>query len=284
MVLKNIYKVLLLNPFLENTTKMRIALISLNQSWENKLENQRKITECFSLISKFEKKVDWIIFPEMTLTSFTMNSVAIKEEIDASETIDFFRKCSIENQMYVAFGVVLAKGEKATNNLLIINPEGKIIANYAKIHPFSYANENDYYVAGSELVSCSVNNNPIGLTICYDLRFPELYQALSKENKVIVNIANWPSRRVLHWETLLKARAIENQLFMIGVNRIGQDGNGLIYEKSSTIISPLGEMLHSKKISQEIDVYEINISEVDEYRKSFPVKTDRKVDFYKSIL
>jgi predicted amidohydrolase len=122
------------------------------------------------------------------------------------------------------------------------------------------------------------------MSICYDLRFPEMFQALSKNSQIIVNIACWPEKRVHHRITYLQARAIENQSFFIGVNRTGKDGNNLNYRKSSMIVNPEGELLIGERVNDEIDIFEIDIAQVDAYRESFPVKNDRQPEFYKQIL
>ncbi len=261
---------------------MKIALISLNQFWEDKLENQQKVLQSLCLLENYS--VDLVVFPEMTLTGFTMDSNRIKENSSSSDTVRFFKDCAKKYNVCIAFGIVLEKQDKATNNLIIIDENGEVIANYAKMHPFSYANEDVYYIGGNEFITTQIADEQVGLSICYDLRFAEMYQVLSKQCKIILNIANWPQARVGQWNTLLKARAIENQVFMVAVNRIGKDGNGLGYEKSSQIISPYGKVLQGKIISEEVDIYDIDISEVDEYRKSFPVKNDRKIDLYKENL
>ena len=219
----------------------------------------------------------------MTLTGFTMESQKVKEDELSSETITFFKEQAKKYKVSIAFGVVLSKGEKATNNLVVVSEQG-VLATYAKIHPFSYAGENDYYQAGDELKKLTIGGATIGLTICYDLRFPELYQAYSKDCSVILNIANWPERRVSHWRALNKARAIENQVFMIAVNRIGTDGKGLQYVFSSHIVSPYGEELKGTSLSEEVVVYDLNLEEVAQYRAEFPVKNDRKITLYKEIL
>ncbi len=261
---------------------LKIALVSLNQSWEDKSSNKDKVLNTLSLLEKYY--VDWVIFPEMTLTSFTMNSSAIKEYVNASDTIHFFGECAKKYRVSIVFGVVLAQDNKATNNLVVVNKSGVLISQYAKIHPFSYAKENNYYIGGTDFVVAQIDNEVVGLSICYDLRFPELHQILSKDCKIIINIANWPAKRIEHWNALLKARAIENQVFMVGVNRIGTDGNGLDYEKSSQVVSPYGEVLQGTKIFDEIDIFELDTTQVDEYRNSFPVKNDRKIDLYKKCL
>lgn len=262
---------------------MKVALVSLNQSWENKAENKQKVRETLALIAEHCTNTDLVVYPEMTLTGFTMESQKVKEDELSSETITFFKEQAQKYKLSIAFGVVLSKGEKATNNLVVVSEQG-VLATYAKIHPFSYAGENDYYQAGDELKKLTIGGATIGLTICYDLRFPELYQAYSKDCSVILNIANWPERRVSHWRALNKARAIENQVFMIAVNRIGTDGKGLQYVFSSNIVSPYGEELKGTSLSEEVVVYDLNLEEVAQYRAEFPVKNDRKITLYKEIL
>lgn len=262
---------------------MKVALVSLNQSWENKAENKQKVGETLALIAEHCTNTDLVVYPEMTLTGFTMESQKVKEEELSSETITFFKEQAQKYKVSIAFGVVFSKGEKATNNLVVVSEQG-VLATYAKIHPFSYAGENDYYQAGDELKMLTIGGATIGLTICYDLRFPELYQAYSKDCSVILNIANWPEQRVSHWRALNKARAIENQVFMIAVNRIGTDGKGLQYVFSSHIVSPYGEELKGTSLSEEVVVYDLNLEEVAQYRAEFPVKNDRKITLYKEIL
>lgn len=262
---------------------MKVALVSLNQSWENKADNKQKVGETLALIAEHCTNTDLVVYPEMTLTGFTMESQKVKEDELSSETITFFKEQAKKYKVSIAFGVVLSKGEKATNNLVVVSEQG-VLATYAKIHPFSYAGENDYYQAGDELKKLTIGGATIGLTICYDLRFPELYQAYSKDCSVILNIANWPERRVSHWRALNKARAIENQVFMIAVNRIGTDGKGLQYVFSSHIVSPCGEELKGTSLSEEVVVYDLNLEEVAQYRAEFPVKNDRKITLYKEIL
>ena len=121
------------------------------------------------------------------------------------------------------------------------------------------------------------------MSICYDLRFPELYQQLSKSNLILVNIANWPNTRITHWKTLLKARSIENQSFMIGVNRTGSDGNGLEYEESSLVFSPSGEEIYPLEISDEIKIFDLDLNIAMDSRKRFPFKNDRKKNIYKNF-
>jgi predicted amidohydrolase len=153
-----------------------------------------------------------------------------------------------------------------------------------KTHPFSLSGEDRVFEKGNELQTCDFGGATVGLTICYDLRFPELYQGLSKTCGVIVNIANWASKRTLHWNVLLQARAIENQVFMIGVNRTGSAPDGQSYDHSSAIFGPFGNPIAPLEEDGEYGVYTIDLEEVTTVRSAYSVKSDRRVDWYKTLL
>ena len=261
---------------------MKIAIVSLDQVWEDKKANQLKCHDYIKRASKF--KAELIIFPEMTLTGFSMNTKLIGEKPDQSPTIGFFSQQAKQQKLSIAFGVVFTKDVKATNNLIVLNNNGNLLSTYAKIHPFSFSGENNYYLGGDELIICKIAEANIGLTICYDLRFPEIFQALSKSCNIIITIANWPERRINHWTILLQARAIENQLFTIGVNRTGSDGNNLSYVKSSVVFDPTGEEMEPMHSYLDMDIYDLPLSEIIAVRNSFPVQQDRKTEFYRSLL
>jgi predicted amidohydrolase len=261
---------------------MKVALISFHPEWENKKNNRAKIEKHLQAIA--HSNCNWAVFPEMTLTGFTMNTGDCAEDFSDSPSIRFFQEQAILNKMHLSFGIILKCRDKASNNLITISPQGEIIASYAKIHPFSCVKEDAYYYSGDTLVWGNIADIRVGMSICYDLRFPEIFQALSKNCKIIVNIACWPEKRIRHWMKLLQARAIENQVFFIGVNRTGKDENKLNYCKSSVVIDPEGEILNGENVNDEIDIFEIDTRQVDNYRKSFPVKNDRKPELYKQIL
>lgn len=261
---------------------MKIALVSLNQIWEDKEANK---INCLAYIEESSNhNVELIIFPEMTLTGFSMNTQKTAEDVEDSESINWFKNQARIKSVNIVFGVVLRAEEKAKNFLYFVDKNGNVLADYAKIHPFSYSGEDRFFVGGKDLKYATLEQVIFGLTICYDLRFPELYQALSKNCEIVLNIANWPQRRVDHWNTLLKARAIENQVYMIGVNRIGIDGNNIEYEKSSMIFTPNGDKLEPVYSNELITIFEFEPLDVIGIRNNFPVKNDRRIAFYKSIL
>src|SRR5664280_17353 len=237
---------------------MKIALVSLDQVWEDKIANQNKCSEFIAKAGLLG--VDLIVFPEMTLTGFSMSIGIIGENHANSQTIDFFSHEAKNNKIAVAFGVVFTDGNKATNNLIVVDKTGTVLSSYAKIHPFSYSGENDYYVGGDKLVSCKIGEANIGLTVCYDLRFPEIFQFLSRRCNILLTIANWPEKRINHWKILLQARAIENQSFMVGVNRTGTDPKNLSYVKSSMVFNPTGEKMEGIMSYSDMDIYDLRLS------------------------
>jgi predicted amidohydrolase len=149
-----------------------------------------------------------------------------------------------------------------------------VTARYRKIHPFSFADEQKYYSAGNETVITKYENHAIGLTICYDLRFPELYRLYAKERvSIMIDIANWPVKRIEHWKHLLKSRAIENQCFVIGVNRVGTDPFNE-YNGYSGIFDPMGEEIILVEGRESLITTEINLDAVENTRKSLPFLND----------
>lgn len=227
----------------------------------------------------YKDKVDIIIFPEMSMTGFSLNTNNIAEDFVNSETIQFFKNIAIKYNMYIGFGVVIKDNDKALNKFIIIDYNGDIIANYDKIHPFSFGDETKFYNSGNKIEFCKIKDVITTPFICYDLRFPEIFQYASTKSEIIFVIANWPKSRIEHWKVLLKARAIENQCFIVAVNRIGE-GNGIIYNGNSMIVNPYGEIIACSQENEGILATEIDTYIVTKYRDEFKLKLDRKNDFY----
>jgi predicted amidohydrolase len=260
---------------------VRIALASLDQHWEDK---QANLGRCAELAGRAaEWGADFIVFPEMTLTGFTMNAAAVSEPADESDTIDAFKDLARRHNLHVGFGVVLDGEQRPLNSLVVVARTGIELARYAKIHPFSFAEEDRHYEPGDALARARVARVTFGLTICYDLRFPELYTALAPACDALIAIANWPERRISHWHALLRARAIDSQAFVIGVNRSGTDVNGITYPRSSEVITPLGERLEPDRSADELDLYTLDAGIVARYRRAFPILRDRRPDVYRRL-
>ena len=263
---------------------MKIALVSLDQKWEDKKGNQDQCSLISKRISEQFPDIDLIIYPEMTLTGFSVTNEAISEFENNSESIRFFQELSAVTHISHLFGLAV----KTTNNqhynrCCYINENGQMLAQYDKMHTFSFAGENELYSRGNKPEVVEVNGAKIGLSICFDLRFSPLYSYYRKLCDLMVNIANWPDTRRSHWLNLLQSRAIENQAFVVGVNRTGFDGNGLSYEQSSVIYDPLGDMLTPVYSDKESVIYDINLQDVHKVRSIFPFADDLRTELYSSF-
>lgn len=259
---------------------MKLALAQIDMGFES-VESTMEL--CRSLLKEAgEKQVDFVIFPEMTLTGFTLNPEQYGEDRANSRSIAFFQAEAKINGVAVCFGLPVHENGVSTNHCIVLDAEGEILADYAKIHPFSFGAESRHYIGGSEMQFCEVNGVPLTPFVCYDLRFPEIFQIASERSHLITVIANWPTPRREHWKTLLRARAIENQCFVIGVNRSGE-GGGLSYIGDSMAVSPTGEVLAHVEGGNGLTIVDIDLSEVDAIRSSFPLKADRKMELYHTL-
>ncbi|MEO8398875.1 MAG: carbon-nitrogen family hydrolase [Ignavibacteriaceae bacterium] len=249
---------------------MNLGLVQYNPLWENKEENKQKILR---LLDKNLDEVSLLIFPEMTLTGFTMKSSQFAEELKGKSFL-FFSELSKKKNVHCIAGIIEKENGNFFNTLIHINVKGELVNKYQKIHPFSYAEEDKNYSKGKKVQTTTIDSWKIGLSICYDLRFPELFRFYGKEKvDLIINIANWPIARIEHWRTLLKARAIENQCFMIGVNRVGKDPT-LDYSGYSSVYDPMGAEIISSSIEEKIITAYIDNELVTSTRKKLPFLND----------
>ena len=257
---------------------MRIGLAQLNVLWEMKKENFIRAEKFIKKAS--HKKCEIVVFPEMFNTGFSMNIPSIAEK-KFGETAKFLAMQAKQNDINIIAGYTVKglEGKKGLNQGVLYNRKGKRVATYTKIHSFSFATEDQYYTAGTKVVTFDIEELPSSLFICFDLRFPEIFRRVAKSVQAIFVIANWPSTRIEHWEALLKARAIENQCFVIGVNRTGRDGNGIHYSGRSKIIGPLGNEICSAGQKEELLIGEIVPHEVVEIRQKFPFLNSMKSTF-----
>ncbi len=251
---------------------MKIGLVQYNPVWENKEANKKKITELISDL----KDINLFVFPEMSLTGFTMNSEKFAEGIQG-DSYRFFAEIANTRNTNIIAGVIERKKNRIYNTAIHINTNGRLEKLYRKIHPFSYSTEDENYDAGSRPAIGKIKNWKFGFTICYDLRFPELYRKYGKKRvHFIINIANWPDTRIEHWRTLLKARAIENQCYILGVNRVGDDPK-LHYSGFSGVFDPMGKEIITSENEEKIIVTELDKDYVRQVREKFPFLDDMKM-------
>jgi predicted amidohydrolase len=249
---------------------VKIGLVQYNPVWEDKKKNREKLN---GLLSKEFSNEKLLIFPEMTLTGFTMKSKEFAETLDG-ESFNYYAEAASKYNGHVLAGVIEIKDNRYYNSLLHVSPDGKLINVYRKIHPFSYSTEDKHYTRGTETITTNVEDWNVGLSICYDLRFPELYRHYGKEkSELIIVIANWPDTRIEHWRTLLKARAIENQCYVAGVNRVGKDLK-LNYNGYSSVFDPMGNELTTQADTEKILTAEISLKNVEETRTKLPFLND----------
>ncbi|GAB4142198.1 MAG: nitrilase family protein [Ignavibacteriales bacterium] len=243
---------------------MKICLVQYSPIWENIDENIRQID---SLFENFNEKVDLIVFPELTLTGFTMNSKAFAEELDGKCTT-YFMSLSSKMKTNVIAGLIELDDNRIYNSAVHFQ-DGLVMARYRKIHPFSLAGEDKNFSDSRETVITKIGTMNIGLSICYDLRFPELYRQYGKRKvDMIIDIANWPIPRIEHWRTLLKARAIENLCYAIGVNRIGDDPN-VSYNGCSSIFDPTGKEIVCVENDEKLIVADLDNDLSKDVQKKF---------------
>lgn len=245
---------------------------------EDKMLNRIKAEEFIKKAAA--ENSSFILFPEMSLTGFSMKTDIMGEEKEG-DSIAWFKKQAYENNINIGFGYIEKPSEKskAKNNFAVISRSGEILDIYSKIHPFSFGKEAEYYEGGNTISTFDVDNVAVTSFICYDLRFPEIFQIASKKSQLITIAANWPKARIYHWQTLLKARAIENQCYIAAVNRTGTGGS-LEYSGSSMIIDPTGKVLAMADDTESLLICNIDIDEVSSLRDSFKLKADRRENLY----
>ena len=263
---------------------MRIGLAQMDISWEN-IENNMAKAESFFVKGQREA-LDFLVFPEMTLTGFSMNVSRVGKSWQMQ--VDFFKRMSKEFGIAAVFGYIMPVPDHELelhpdwnhyHNRLGIAIDGRLRFSYAKIHPFSYGLEAGTYQGGEEINTIDWQGVGLGGLICYDLRFPEVFQISSAGSEVIFVISNWPEKRVDQMDRLLAARAIENQVYIVGVNRVGR-GDGLLYNGHSAIYGPKGDRLTPLTEEEGLIVGRIDLDSLRRLRQDFPLKADRREDLY----
>lgn len=249
---------------------MKLAITDMDIIWEEKEKNKE---QCRRMMEEAAKQcADGILFPEMTLTGFSMDVERVQDQSD--ETISFFSELAKEYHLAVGFGYVTRREGKGRNHFCLVDKEGKCLEDYEKIHPFTYGGEAEVYEGGNRICHAVLDGLCCGMFICYDLRFPECFQKLPMDTDAVFVIANWPESRLEHWYTLLKARAIEMQCYVVGVNRTGT-GGGIKYVKSSVAYAPDGSRLQEEQGTRNRYV-ELDRGKRLCYVNEFPVRQDRR--------
>src|SRR5262245_24271710 len=256
---------------------MKVIGVQPDIVWENKAVSHAKI---ITLIEKAGPHPgSLVVLPEMFATGFSMNVAGIHDS-DTRETQDFLARTAVDYRIYLLGGLVTKNAQgRGRNECLIYSPYGREISRYSKLQPFTPGGESDNYEAGQNLSLIDLEEFKLATFICYDLRFPEIFRAACRRGANFYTvIASWPVAREEHWVTLLRARAIENQAFVVGVNRSGHDPN-FVYPGRSLIISPAGKVIAEAGREECWISTELKIEELLRYRSELPFLKDMRRDY-----
>jgi predicted amidohydrolase len=260
---------------------LTITTIQSNLIWEEKSANLRLLEQ---KIAGIEEKTEIVILPEMFSTGFSMRPEVLAETMDG-ETVEWMKKVSRENGIVLTGSIMIKEEDKYYNRLVWMLPNGQY-GHYDKRHLFAYGEEDKHYSPGNKRLIASVKGWKINLLVCYDLRFPVWARQApsqpppsgeerpSAEYDVLIYVANWPERRSHAWKTLLCARAIENQCYVVGVNRVGSDANNIYYSGNSLVIDPLGQVLYHMADDEDVNTITLQKEMLDNVRAKFPFWKD----------
>ncbi|NNC94326.1 MAG: amidohydrolase [Chitinophagales bacterium] len=252
---------------------LRVTIIQTELAWENTEAN----LDFFETKIQSVKDSDLIVLPETFTTGFSMNVQDLAEEM-SGETLLRMKKWSEASGAVIVGSYIVRVVQRCYNRLIWMNPDGSY-ETYDKRHLFSLGNEHQHFKQGESRLICSVKGWKVCPMICYDLRFPvwsrnKLVSEREAEYDILVYIANWPYKRISAWDALLKARAIENQAYVVGVNRIGLDGNNIDHKGHSTIFDPNGEQLCDMEGRESVVTLELNGDLLEKTRRSLPFLKD----------
>lgn len=244
-------------------------MIQTDIVWEN---TEANLAHYEQKIQALKGQQHIIVLPEMFSTGFSMNSKQLAEPMNGP-SVQWLKKMAAENRSIITGSLIIEEEGHYYNRMLWVLPNGDV-GHYDKRHLFSYAGEDQHYTAGQKRFIASVNGWKICLLVCYDLRFP-VWSRNTDDYDALIYVANWPEQRNMVWETLLQARAIENMSYVVGVNRVGTDGNGHNYIGNSSIYSPLGELIWKKPQEECIHTATLSYTNIEASRQRFTFLNDR---------
>ncbi|MEQ8517898.1 MAG: amidohydrolase [Cytophagales bacterium] len=250
---------------------LKISLIQTHLHWEDPIANLAHLEE---KIWQIDKETDLIVLPEMFSTGFSMDTKKLAEPMNL-HSFKWMQKMAAQKKCVITGSLIIKEKGHNYNRLIWMRPDGTY-AQYDKRHLFTFASESDYFSAGKERLMTELKGWKILPQICYDLRFPVWSRNLkSNPYDLLIYVANWPETRISAWNALLKARALENASYSIGLNRIGMDGKGLSYSGNSAAYDFLGNALLELKNEDGIFNIELSHDKLIAYRKKFPLLEDQ---------
>jgi predicted amidohydrolase len=253
---------------------VKVAAVQHDICWEAPAETAAHVAPMIAAAAAGGARL--VVLTEMFATGFSMASERIAQAPDGASTT-FLAAQAAAHGVWVAASVPTADPSlpRPVNRLVIAGPGGER-HEYDKIHPFSFAGEHKHYAAGSSFLTVDIDGTRVTGFVCYDLRFADEFWSVAPATDCYVVVANWPAARRHHWRSLLVARAIENQAYVVGVNRVGTDGNGLEYAGDSMIVDPLGEVLATAAGGETVLVADVDPAVVASVRARFPFLADRR--------
>lgn len=247
---------------------LRIFGLQYDIVWKDKKANFKKIE---ALESKIEE-ADIVVLPEMFQTGFCFDSQELSEDFDNSYTIKWLHEQAAKTNAVWVGSAMINEGDKVYNRLIWMPPNGDFLT-YDKRHLFSMSEEPGHFTAGAQKLVVEYKGWKICPMVCYDLRFP-VWIRNTEAYDLLLFVANWPERRSVHWEKLLEARAIENQCYVVGINRVGNDGNGVYHDGKSAFINPMGEKMEFSIHHETILEAELIKTEIENVRSRMPFLQD----------
>ena len=254
-----------------NTDKFVITTVQADLIWENSQSNLIRFEALLSSV----QHTDLIVLPEMFTTGFSMKHKELAEEM-GERSVKWMMDLAKKKNSAIIGSLIVKEDELFYNRLFFVHPDGSF-QTYDKRHLFQMGGENQYFSRGSDRLVVSYKGWKICPLICYDLRFP-VWSRNDEDYDLLIYIANWPMSRREVWQTLLNARAIENQSYVVGVNRVGKDGAGIVYSGDSRIIDAKGQIItQSRMMEESVISTDVSLSELHQFREQFPVLNDRDV-------
>lgn len=251
---------------------LSFTLVQTRLHWEDKVANLSMLE---NKIMGIRERTEIVVLPEMFSTGFSMQPQKLAEGMDGA-TVNWMKKIAAAKKIVLAGSIIIEEDGHYYNRLIWVLPDGHL-GYYDKRHLFAFAGEDKAYTPGYKRLIAQVKGWKINLQVCYDLRFPvwaRQHLAEAPEYDVLLYVANWPERRVHAWKTLLTARAIENQCYVIGVNRVGDDGNGIYHSGESMVIDAFGTTLYHKKDEEDIFTIILEKDNLRQVREKFPFWKD----------
>ena len=253
---------------------MRVAAIQSDIAWEDPEANFERLRPWVAAAAAAGARL--VVLPEMFACGFSMATERVREPPDGPSA-RFLADQANQHGLWICGSIPEAPegAARPQNTLVLASPGGQVQHRYRKIHPFSFAREHEHYDAGDRHVTVDVEGLRCTLFVCYDLRFADEFWGRAPTTDAYIVVANWPERRRRHWTTLLQARAIENQAYVVGVNRVGH-GSGVDYSGDSRIIDPWGEILAAAAGGETMLLADLKPAAVQDARDKFPVLKDRR--------